>query len=511
MRALLRTGLVMSLVLIVLLCAVAVWSFAESSRWKQIQAAYVASGETLNLESLLPPPVADNDNFFALPELRDIALIIDGDMAKGKPAEARAALEALDWNKRSSGATAPPFGFGPENGTSTDIAEWFDYLREHKVLEFATETGNAGADIVRAIDRTFPNIVAMAAQSSRTDAQITPIPTERHWVRPLHGQVYAWPASTFALSRMFRLRAEVAAQANHSIAAFESLRVLRHLASAAYEEPYYIGRLVAVTFDSFYRRALWSALQGHCLNEEELRRLQEQMRGGRSAESLLYTLRTEMCFHVDTIDFLRGSGRDKIAEATPFAEADMPLWLARMLPGGWVDHNGSVGFGMQVLNYLDPLKEQGIPGLAKGMAEQERAMARLRSQLTSRVMLSMVVKKSPVERILPMFCSSVILDQQAVTAIALERFYFKNHSYPESLDQLVPDFMSAMPVDLMTGRPMGYRPTDDGRYMLWCVGFDGVDDDGHLSIHLSEPDPASQLYVLKYKGDWVWKYTPPGP
>lgn len=506
-RMLLRAAALLALGLVVIVFAIAFWSRSQSRRWMDVQARYVASGETLDFESLLPAPIADDENFFAIPELRHVALVIDGDQANGKPAETRAAIEALNWKKNRPAGTKPPtFGPGPENGTVASLTEWSEYLHAQHILNFDAETGDAGADIIRAIDRTFPAIAVIAAQAHRKNAQFTPAPTERQWVRPMFNQTYVWTGAVFALSSTFQLRAEAAAQSHDSRAALESLRVLRHLATAAYQEPHYIGRLVAITCDAIFRRALWSAMRSRCLGDRELQQLQEQMDNGRRPDSLLYTLRTEMCFEVDTNDFLRGAGRDILAEPTPLLESDIPLWLARVLPDGWIDHNGAAAFEMHMANYIRPLKERGIPGFVAGMVGQERAMGRLRAQFGSKVMLAMVVKDSPVGDVVPKLCSSLVLDQQAVAAVALERFYLANHSYPESLDRLVPEFVSSVPVDFVASKPVGYRRTDGGRYMLWCVGFDGVDDSGVIGS-----SNVSGFYKLGYKGDWVWQYTPVKP
>lgn len=75
-----------------------------------------------------------------------------------------------------------------------------------------------------------------------------------------------------------------------------------------------------------------------------------------------------------------------------------------------------------------------------------------------------------------------------VTAIALERYYFANHSYPDSLSKLTPEFLKSTPKDFIDGEPLRYRRTDDGRFLLYSVGLDGVDDFGNL---LADVKPSS--------------------
>lgn len=486
------------------------WSAHANKQWKEAQRAYIAGGETLEFEKLLPGPIDEAENFCAIPELRDIAVIIDGDRAKGNPAKVRENLEAMTWNKDQAILREPGYADASETGMSTDVAKWEAFLREKKLLKFEANSRNPGADIVLAIDRTFPLAVTIAAHSTRKFSQFTPAPSIRDWKRPMYDQQYAWIGSTFALTKMFHLRAEAAAVARDAKSSRESVSVMRHLATAAYQEPHLIGRLIALAMDARFRRALWATLKSKCLSEADLERLQAQMQGGRSIESLLYTLRTEMCFQVETHDFLRGPGRDKLGGPMPL-EPMMPLWVARVLPDGWIDHNGVVGFEMEATNKIAALRDQGLPGLISGIAKQQAELSRLKSHFVSRMSLAMLLIDSPVQVMQAKCCVAIALDQQAVAAIALERFYLRHQAYPEKLEEIVPELLSAVPLDRMTGKPLGYRRTTDGRYMLWSVGFDGVDDGGKVPVDLTSGGTASLLYSLDYKGDWVWQYTPVHP
>ena len=230
------------------------------------------------------------------------------------------------------------------------------------------------------------------------------------------------------------------------------------------------------------------------------------MQGGRTIDSVLYTLRTEMCFQANSIDYFRGSGRDVLGGPMP-TEPIMPLGVVRLLPDGWVDYNGTVGFEMTVSNYLEPLQASGIPGLLSGLTKQNEDIANLKTQFCSKFRFALVLNESPVQDLLRNICCATMLDQQAVAAIALEQFFLRHQVYPETLKQVVPEFLPTVPLDFMNNRELGYRRTEDNRYMLWSVGFDGVDDGGKVTIDLPKVGTARSLYSFDYKGDWVWRYT----
>ena len=62
-------------------------------------------------------------------------------------------------------------------------------------------------------------------------------------------------------------------------------------------------------------------------------------------------------------------------------------------------------------------------------------------------------------------------------AIALARHRAAAGTYPQSLDELVPDFLETVPIDRQSGEPLKYVRTEAG-YKLWGVGFNGIDDGG---------------------------------
>jgi hypothetical protein len=67
-----------------------------------------------------------------------------------------------------------------------------------------------------------------------------------------------------------------------------------------------------------------------------------------------------------------------------------------------------------------------------------------------------------------------------VTAIALQRYNLRHGSYPDSLQELVPELRKDSPADFMDGKPLRYRRTDDGHFVLYSVGLDCMDNDGAM-------------------------------
>lgn len=77
---------------------------------------------------------------------------------------------------------------------------------------------------------------------------------------------------------------------------------------------------------------------------------------------------------------------------------------------------------------------------------------------------------------------------QSITACAIERYYLQHKTYPPSLQDLVPEYIQQVPIDIMDRSELKYERSEDGTFRLWSVGLDGEDNGGD-----TEKDR-----------DWVW-------
>jgi hypothetical protein len=86
----------------------------------------------------------------------------------------------------------------------------------------------------------------------------------------------------------------------------------------------------------------------------------------------------------------------------------------------------------------------------------------------------------------------------AVAAIALKRYQLKHGQWPEKLVDLSPEFLPSVPLDPVDGRPLRYRRNNDGTYLLYSIGDDGMDDGGDVS------PLRSGFWSWVRARDWVW-------
>jgi hypothetical protein len=62
-------------------------------------------------------------------------------------------------------------------------------------------------------------------------------------------------------------------------------------------------------------------------------------------------------------------------------------------------------------------------------------------------------------------------------AFVLAAYHADHNRYPESLDDLTPEYIAAVPGDLFSGKALIYKPADKG-YLFYSVGPNGKDDGG---------------------------------
>jgi hypothetical protein len=86
--------------------------------------------------------------------------------------------------------------------------------------------------------------------------------------------------------------------------------------------------------------------------------------------------------------------------------------------------------------------------------------------------------------------------------LAIRGYEARHSAVPDRLDQLVPEFLDAVPADPFTGGPFVYRAAETGPgFVLYSVGPDGQDDGG-------KPHPQGVDWTST-PGDLV--LTPPAP
>ena len=171
-----------------------------------------------------------------------------------------------------------------------------------------------------------------------------------------------------------------------------------------------------------------------------------------------------------------------------------------LVPQGWYDLeklNYCRDMQLEVGTGVDAASKRVFPAELKAGAQAREADLQgsrwppaLRHRLLTQILLpalGRVIQKSAA--------AQTAVDQAAI-ACALERYRMANGRFPEKLAALTPQVIAALPNDALTGEPYKYRLKDDGRFVLYSVGWNEKDDGG---------TPGKTLFDDR-EGDWVWEY-----
>jgi hypothetical protein len=168
-------------------------------------------------------------------------------------------------------------------------------------------------------------------------------------------------------------------------------------------------------------------------------------------------------------------------------------WIARLAPAGWhyqnlVVHNRIM---LELGKVFDTAHSRVVP-------EQMERGAKLLDQTVN--------SHSPYKYLAAIGIPNVLKAtenmsrnqnalHQARLVCALERYRRVQGQYPEKLEALVPRYIRQVPPDVLAGVSLRYQRTDDGRFLLYSLGWNRKDDGGTPNASIE-------------KGDWVWPYPP---
>lgn len=249
---------------------------------------------------------------------------------------------------------------------------------------------------------------------------------------------------------------------------------------------------------------VWQLLHSRKLTPEELSRLQLAFQ----SVDLLSSLP----------DYLRTQRASNLAEFTQPANSLPPGFFMTADDqldsyGSWREPNlrdrlvlGSRRFAWSQLRYKDELHavktfQQLIDSCRE--AEKTNSYARVLSEcrtLSGRLyppldqLISNIILGTAAEKIEQAVWTQTFVNMTK-TAIAIDRYTQDHNVLPESLNELTPDYLPAIPPDLYDGQPLRYRKLDDS-FQLYSIGPDGIDGGGDASREFPDKYPDKRRDIV---------------
>ena len=510
--------------LAVLLCLAAILYVEENWRGKRAWDAYrkelEAKGEHLDFDYFIPPPVPDEQNFALTPVVASCySQVLDRNGHRINPPNTNivnrllmdiARKGALPPRPAELSDTNPPY-YGPHIGRwqqaeLTDLKAWQFYYRLPQdtnsayyphTNEFAVSTlpQSPAADVLLALSK-YDSVIEELRQASQMPSSRFPLNYATNNPARI---IFPHLESLKSCATVLKLRAVAELENGQPDKALSDVRLMLYLAGSIRNEPQPWPLSVRMFLTDSALQPVWEGLARQQWSDDQLIALEQELAGFDALKAHEFAVQSEMAWNLKFIEYLR---TERMANSiTDWDDHTMwgPTLIYRLLPSGWFHLN------------------------ARAMARAHEAALPTGAELEHRIISPEISERFGCSlglgyrrHLIPdnFFVSSLVpaLDREAINcartqaavdmariACALERYRRAQGIYPEQLDVLAPQFIEKIPHDIINGQPLHYHRTDNGRFLLYSVGWNGMDDGG-------VPDDGKQIFASKAQGDWVWQY-----
>ena len=480
--------------------------------WNRYRRGLEAQGVPLDYKALIPKPVPDEQNFAATPIVRSWF---------EKQGQAEADQRWDDNYARVADHIHPPWTKGaPANRQFEDLAGW--------------EAGFAAAQSgsLTGHDNFYSGKLDLESRAKAAPAVLQGLKTNEALfveLRSVSGRPYSNYPVNYDLENVWAIKlphlnmvkgtcqrlglqacAELAG--GQSDKALDDVGLMLRLADSLKSDACLISYLVRLGCVNLTVQPIWEGLAERRWSEAQLQELEDRLQKANFIADVRPALDMERAAGLSTIELLKRKGPWYLnyigdSDSKPPQEPSLPgRWLgAIIVPRGWYSQealNYCRGFQAELATGLDITHKRISPHQAKEDAEAlNRTLVvsgfaatgvgtALRHQVLARMLLPALT------RVLLRAAAMQTAVNQAAIGCALERYRLAKGELPEQLQALAPQFIAALPNDVLTGEPYKYRRNEDGRFVLYSIGWDEKDEGG----------VSGKRQFDETGGDWVWEY-----
>jgi hypothetical protein len=342
-----------------------------------------------------------------------------------------------------------------------------------------------------------------AAPALKPARQLVDFPRGRFvvsWSSDFIGTLMPHAQEVREVAQLLTLDAALRAHDSDVDGALESARAAVNAGRSLGDEPTEISQLVRRACSSLAVRSAERALGQGEPSGPALEQLQHLMEDEATQPSLLIAMRSAR---------IGMDGALKAFKAGKFNYQSYGIRLPVLLPApamSIVDATKARGAHAPYLRYTTELVE-----IAKlPLPEQKERLKRLhKPDAVLPAILTAFMEGGDDKKILQIFHRHQALLDSIVAALAVERYRRDKGHWPETLADLVPDYLPKVPLDLYDGAPLRYRQLDDG-VVVYSVGPDGQDDGGKI-VRRGNPTSDADIGVRLWDVAHRRQPAPPPP
>lgn len=447
------------------LCAVVFFCFewTAEKRWQRYADEARARGVKLMLADFAQPAIPDEENFAALPMLRKAFSESRDDHAFAMPQVTldgtRRPISRVPWENW------PPFA-NPAEQKPVDWAQWRKAFLAWGYLSDPTD--QPAADVLRGLEHYAPEFEEWRQWRVRPHCRF-PLDLTKGVELPwtcIH--LFRQATLVFAL----RMRAHLAV--GDSAAAYGDFQDGLQVYRALREQPGLVPGAIRVMMLARLVNVVGDGLKTHEWAAAECRKIEADLGQIRIWDDWAFTLSTARASGNAWLqDWMKKSLRERDEEYgshSPGAER----YLTSLVPRAWIRDTqvlqnryfdellARVDLAHQT---IDPsLKTPSSPATLSGTLDQYHYLFYYpqRGQFEGLQQSAVTVAK--------------LLDQTRLIC-ALEQFRARHQAYPETLDELTPEFIATIPNEILSNGPYRYKRVGATRFRLYGSVFDHADGD----------------------------------
>ncbi|MGA2240829.1 MAG: hypothetical protein ABSH11_02170 [Verrucomicrobiota bacterium] len=474
--------------------------------WEKFKREWEAKGEKFDRQSVVPPPVPDDQNFALTPLVFTSygqMLTRDGKMIPGKERATnfmnRMQMSIagddslLDWRTNGTGNW--------QKAEAANLTAWQTYYRalatKTNLFPIAPQPQTPAQDVLLALSKCDSTIEELREESRLPYSRF---PLEYDKDRPFD-ILLPHLSCLKSCGRVLQLRSLAELQNSQSEKALADVKLLLRLTDSIRTEPFLISHLVRIAMANLALQPVWEGLAEHRWSDAQLVELDRELADPDFLSDYKLAMRGEMVLCQEgVIDYLQRHPEQisNMSDDGGSTRSAPTVSINDLIPSGWFYQNQLRCSRFMVQQCL-PLADLEHRIISPANLRQANAALDLEFKHASPYNRLEVLFLPALGGAVKKFANAQSSVDLARVAIALERYRLAHGEYPESLDALSPQFIAKLPHDIINGQPLHYRRISNGQFFLYSVGWNETDDGGEVGLR---KDGSVDISA----GDWVWRY-----
>jgi hypothetical protein len=347
------------------------------------------------------------------------------------------------------------------------------------------------------LEKSLPQVAAALVEARK----LAGMPRGRHRLtltdNPL-GTLLPDQQETRRIASLLRYDVWVRAHKGDIDGALLSCRACLNAGRSLGDEPFIISQLIRIACVAIACNLAERALALGEASDAELAALQHLLAQEARDPAMLAALRGERAI-VDDLFRKMEDGTIKTQDLFGRRSEDLPRdvsWRVRLLGFSKGDIRRNRLLALEMMNQIiDTARLPSHEQVARNRALDAQIKALPTDAVLVRALIPAISKVAEADR-------RKAADVCTLGALlAVERYRLKKGKWPANLEELKPDFLTAVPLDPFDGKPLRYVKRPDG-VTVYSVGHDGTDDGG--KIDRSKPlgpgvDQGYRLWDVKFR------------